>query len=473
MQHLDEHTIELYILGSDLVKGRISEIEAHLAECHGCRLLADQMKVFYEKAEKELERTENITSEPGKALVIMEAELDFVDRTFSFPVRPLEKRYLARFLYYIYKHPVKAAFGGATVMALFVAAMFFSVNNPFKDKNPSYPILNPNNGRLEIYNQKHDLLWSIPSKNLNGTKTEQLNELYKYVNIFDINEDGKNEVITALPLGDQILTTDTLRIISADKSNIRKFVFEDNINFNGKIYDTHWSVAEIHCVKYYSGSRPEIFLLADNGRSPTIFFRMDNNGKILGEYVHYGFINKLFFDTSGTEKRIFLCGQNDLGEVDSLSSPVLVALDPSKIFGRTESSCTEVFGLERSNAEIFYIRFPLTDLNYFWKTHGFISRITEVNYENRKRYSAWIVGGYNIYNPIFEYVISDDMRVLEVKYDSQTLQLRQKLLNEKKIKGTFDSRYLQDLKNRVAYWDGLKWRKEITKVKFDILTSDK
>ncbi len=47
MQHIDEHIIELYVLGSELVEERRDEIERHFAECHGCRALADQIQAFY------------------------------------------------------------------------------------------------------------------------------------------------------------------------------------------------------------------------------------------------------------------------------------------------------------------------------------------------------------------------------------------------------------------------------------------
>lgn len=52
MHHIDEHTIELYILGYELEKEQITEIETHLKECHGCRKLAGQMETFYRNAEE-------------------------------------------------------------------------------------------------------------------------------------------------------------------------------------------------------------------------------------------------------------------------------------------------------------------------------------------------------------------------------------------------------------------------------------
>jgi len=468
MKHLDEHTIELYILGSDLVKEQTGEIETHLKECHGCRSLAEQMKVFYENTENELETSKRLGSEPSKAIVKRQAELDFTNETFTFPVQPSGKRYLARFLYFVYRHPVASIFGGVTSVALLAAGLVIGVNNISTDKNPSYPILDPVGGKMVIYNQNDEPLWSIPSKTIGGATPEELNPLYKLIKIFDIDEDGKNEVITALPLGDQILNTDTLKIISADKKNVKKIAFEENIQFNDKIYDKHWAVSEIHCGRFCFKSKPEILLLASNKRSPTILFRLDDKGNNMGEYVHYGYFRSLFFDTADVQKRVFLCGQNDLGEIDSLSSPVLVGLDLKKIFGKTESSGTPGFGLEKSKAELFYISFPLTDLNYLWKTQGLTDRVSTMRFGNNKVYSAQVYGTYNNINPVFEYLMSEDMKVLEVKYSSETLQLRQKLLQEGLIKGTFDEDYLSNMKKGVRYWDGKEWKKEVVRVKNEV-----
>jgi hypothetical protein len=170
-----------------------------------------------------------------------------------------------------------------------------------------------------------------------------------------------------------------------------------------------------------------------------------------------------------SEKKIFLWGQNDIGEKDSLGFPVLIVLDLEKINGKTESSCTPGFGLDASKAEKYYIRFALTDLNYLWNTNGGVFKISANKVNNNNTYNLWVKGSYNGNNPVFEYIISDKMKVLEVKYSSETLRLRQKLIDEGKIKGTFDDAYLENLKNGVRYWDGKEWQKEPTMVKHSVV----
>jgi hypothetical protein len=160
-----------------------------------------------------------------------------------------------------------------------------------------------------------------------------------------------------------------------------------------------------------------------------------------------------------------LGGQNNLNEDNSLSFANLIAIDPEKINGKTESSCTPGFGLETSKAEQYYIKFPLTDLSYIWKSIGCLQRMSTSQFNNNPSYDLWVMGSYDGDNPAFEYIMSNKMKVVDVKYSSNTLRLRQQLIDGGKIKGTFDDAYLNNLKNGVRYWDGKSWQKEPTMVK--------
>ncbi len=466
MHHIDEHTIELYILGSDLVKKQIAEIEAHLKECHGCRALVEQMEAFYQNAEEGLGKLSVPEERKTAALMRLPRDIMPYDVPLGTPVPYRPTTFVGKLAYFTRLHPVVTGVGSFTMMAVLTLMVFLIPNKKSIDKNPSYPILDPVSGSLAIYNKDHDLLWSIPSKVLAGANTDQLLPRYKFINIFDINGDGRNEIITALPLGSQNDYTDTLRIISADKDILLKKTFEEEIQFLGKNYNKHWTIADIYCGKIGTNN-PEIFLLTENGRSPTILFRLNYEGNIIGNYAHYGIQQISVLENSVGEKIIFLCGLNDIGEKDSLSFPVLIVLDPEKINGKTESSCTPGFGLETSKAELYYIKFPLTDLNYTWKSSGFGERFSVIQFNNKNAYDFWVRGTHENKNPLFEYILSDAMKVLDVKYSSETLKLRQKLVTEGKIKGTFDNAYLENLKNGVRYWDGTSWQKEPTMVKHE------
>lgn len=468
MHHIDEHTIELYVLGSELVKDRREEIEAHLEKCCGCRSLADQMEAFYHQAEEELGAHTQPDKEMRTALVRAHTTLEPYYEPFVPPVPYRPNAFIGKFSYFVRRHPVTAGVGSFTMMAILALMIFLIPNKKSTDKNPSYPILDPVSGSLAIYNKDHDMLWSIPSIILTGANTDQLLPWYKFINIFDINEDGRNEIITALPLGNQNDYTDTLRIISAEKEILFQKTFDKEIQFLGTHYNKHWTISDIYCGKVETNEESEIFVLTNNGRSPYILVRLNKEGDVIGNYVHYGAQRMFVMENRAREKEIFLCGQNDIGEKDSLGYPVLIVLDPEKINGKTESSCTPGFGLETSKAEQYYIKFPLTDLNYIWKANGCSEKISVIQFNNNNAYDIVVGGSYNS-NPIFEYILSDDMGVLDVKYSSETLKLRQKLIADGKIKGTFSNAYLDNLKNGVRYWDGKEWRKEVTMVNHSVV----
>ena len=56
------------------------------------------------------------------------------------------------------------------------------------------------------------------------------------------------------------------------------------------------------------------------------------------------------------------------------------------------------------------------------------------------------------------------MECLDIKSNIKTDNLREELVREGKLAGRIDFAYRDELKSRIEYWDGLAWRKEVTKV---------
>ncbi len=51
MNHIDEETLELYVLESEEISTRRAEIEAHLRECAGCDALRKEIEEFYSEVQ--------------------------------------------------------------------------------------------------------------------------------------------------------------------------------------------------------------------------------------------------------------------------------------------------------------------------------------------------------------------------------------------------------------------------------------
>lgn len=473
MHHIDEHIIELYILGSDLVKEQVDEIETHLKECHGCRTLAGQMEAFYKQAEGFLQTSLNAVEgnlQQSKALVRVNKAVEQYYEPFGVLVPYRPTTFVGKLAYFTRLHPVVTGVGSFTTLAAMVGAILIGTSDLFTDKNPSYAHLSPESAIIEIYNKENQLLWGLPSKSIYRLTLQQYERMEANVVITDIDGDRKNDVLTILPLSNKSEPTVPLSIYSSEGKFIREISFNENIQFRGTKYDGRLACDNFLCDDFQGNGKKEIFAGTNNGRSPNIINRLSGDGRILGQYFHFG-NGKVQSVQMGQERKIVFLGQNDVGEPDSLSYAVMCVLDPLKIIGKTEASESRGFGMPVSNAEMFVIRFPLSDMNILWSTHGYINNLKETVTDKRKTYTLWVggifgsdgLGGGN--NPVFEYILNEKMEIIEVKYDSQTLRLRQEYMKQGKLHGTFDQAYLENLKNGVRYWNGKEWQKEPTMVK--------
>jgi hypothetical protein len=470
MNHIDEHTIEMYVLGSGLVTERRGEIESHFKECHGCRTLAEQMEEFYQKAEEGLEEI-NPELAKSKALVRSRVGLPTMQEPYGFPAQYTPTTPLAKVFYFIRRHPVTTVVTGFTAIAalgwfLNDAIRNFSSDKVITDKNPSYPHINPNNATIEIYNKENQLLWFVPTRITNQISQTDLERLTQQIIISDLDGDKNNEVITTLRVGGGPLYKHPVTIFSYTGTTIREIKFNEQVQFRGAKYEDIFGANEIICEDFESNGKKEIITVINCGRSPSILNRLTKDGSVLGQYFHFGVAQIAVKNIHG-KRRILYFGQNNVDEPDSLSFAVMCVLDPLKIIGKTEASDSRGFGLQVSNAEIFMIRFPFSDMNYVWKSLNEIERIIKTTTNGITTINVHTRGLYRGKHPIFEYIFNENMELIEVKYNSGTLQLRMESIANGKISGTIDKLYLDNLKKGVRYWDGKSWQKELTMVVHD------
>ena len=64
MTHIEEHTLELFVLNAKEVRSRRKSIEAHLKKCEGCRTLARTMAEFYANADAHFKSQSQPQSQP-------------------------------------------------------------------------------------------------------------------------------------------------------------------------------------------------------------------------------------------------------------------------------------------------------------------------------------------------------------------------------------------------------------------------
>jgi len=470
MQHIDEHILELYVLNAEEIAARRAEIEAHLGECNGCRALVDEITRFYEDLGDELREIPETEVSADKALARRNLHLNrLFDRdTPAYRYRPSSP--LAKIFYFVRRHPVPVTLGS---FALFAALGWFlkdatdSMSSLWKDKAPDHLIYDTMGNSINVLNKEDEELWKYSAENIQHIKNLEDKHNNKYAVLEDINGDGLKELITTVRKpGDKSLQA-KFRIMDADqKYFVDKYLHEPFEIEGSPHYTFDFDAGPILVYKPPANGKKEIFLGAHNvGHSPHFIGRYDNNGAEIGKYWHYGALNGLWsldLNGDGTEE-IITFGQNDQEDKSfgNLAYAILTVLDASKIVGNRKSMLAGGYKFPYSDAEIDYIRFPLTDINLKSRSTSSVVRVDTVGFGNiRVSYEIIVEEGNTLLELYF--TLTKDFKMIDVKSSTYFDKYRSRLVSDKLLKARKPDEYFSDLKNRVEYWDGKKWGRKPT-----------
>ena len=159
MNHIDEHTLELYALKANEIAGRVNEIEEHLRVCHGCRALVGEMRGYYTDLDEELKKQPATDVSAEKALVRRQIHLKPYYEQFAPPVHYRPNTPLARMFYFVRRHPIAVMTSSIAsfVMVGWLLNDFIKPGpkeNVITDKNPDRYTYNTNQNYLEINNKQ-------------------------------------------------------------------------------------------------------------------------------------------------------------------------------------------------------------------------------------------------------------------------------------------------------------------------------
>jgi hypothetical protein len=255
-----------------------------------------------------------------------------------------------------------------------------------------------------------------------------------------------------------------LRIFSADKTLLRRIKIGEAVRFVNTGYPDQFRTECMVLGDFSKSGAPEIIAVTANASSPCLLARFDKNGNLLGEYWHFGNLVSIYaVDLYGDGKpEIVCCGTNDAAGDLVNRYGVVAVLDPSKIEGRVESVGSAGFGFPPSQAELYYIRFPRTDIENIDRIRAVVSPMWPVRYENGDAFNFWYT--MPSYEIALQYILSKQMRILGIVPTTGYEELHGKWVKEDKLKGKIDSEYLDNLRTGVRYWDGKEWRKEPVRV---------
>jgi len=459
MEHPDEHTLELYVLGAREAESSRKKIESHLRTCAGCRDLVDRASAFYAALSAEAERADEPRPPSSTSLPARKR----VGAIFRSPLSdgllwPVPRGGTLR--RFVRAHPVLSGGGGLALMCGLGLAAATLIRPPARTTNVTQVIENRYESRLEAYDPAGVRLWTIPVPHL-ATYMAEEDALHKsFVEFADLDGDGLNEIIANLPMtAEEVVARNAIHVYGVDRKERFALHVGEAVKYRERIYPDEFCV-NTFCVGRFSPSGAEEIVVAANDlHSPSIVYRYDAGGRKLGSYRHFGQIKMMTPNlvTADGQPRIVLTGVTDRDE--SKSAAVIVGLDPSRITGDAESSFSGGFNLPVSTAEVFYVRVPQSAVA---KELG---EPVSLSGARMARLQGGVIGfSVNVTSTAtsgrlyLEYIFRPDFTVLEVKSANPTRAVFDTLKERGVVAGKFYDDYLKNVAGDLRYWDGAVWQ---------------
>jgi hypothetical protein len=451
VRHLDEHTIELFVLDALEVKSQTDEIRAHLRACAGCRSIEERLRAVYDAAKLAHEELARQDSDVLPAKVRRTTAIEPLWQSSRHPVTSFNQNLWFRIKTYAIDHPLGALAGGVFAFGGFVGFLVLAFNLSFPTPSPSFAHLNLEQNLIEVYGKDRTKLWSIPASSLESWQAENDAHATSRIEVTDLKGNGRGVLITTAPLAGTAAKPAKVRVFESSQKQIIDQEIGGPVTFRGRRYEDHMDAWPIVVMPASEGKGAEIIVVASSGRSPTVIARLNANGEVVGEYWHFGTLNGLYaIDLDGVgRKMIIASGTNDSGDLLSDPGPsqaVLVVLDPSKVTGRQESHFTQGFGFTPSVAERAYVRFPRTDMDEALRVSSGVAFVRSVP-DSLLLVKVESAGPQRL--PVFDYYLTKGLKVAFVRPTDMDATLHQRLKAEGKIQSTLDEAYLNNLKEKV------------------------
>ena len=466
MQHLDEHTLAFYAMGVEYPSSERDAIEAHLAECCGCRAQVEELRGIDQHVAQTTDSAEQSEDLPSNAVVTLPRA---IKRHPNAPPVWLESRSLARgarFKALVRRHPLAAGSAGLVLAFL----VFFSIRTVSDWVRPTgqplFVRLNRLGTALEVCG-KNEVLFDIPVSLTDASESERQRQENTCTRITDLDGDRNMEVVTGAPYQEgEKLVWNALRTFNNDGQLRAVRHLGTPVRYRGVDYTGSYGILSVVITSPAGSAGKEILVGINNDRSPWCLMRLDKEGRTLGEFWHFGWLWGIAIVNleGAAQEFVVLSGANNVEYRSNLNYPVLTVLDPAGIKGSTESECTRGFGFPASDAQLYYIRSG--NVNPALISGVKVENPSFGNYVKvRADSSLYVSEVFDVPNNFPEIIYTFDKH-LDLKdvwmSDGPRITLREKFLAKKTPAG-FDE-FMNDLKSKVQYWDGSQWKNERTMV---------
>ncbi len=455
MTHIDEKTLELYVLDSEAVEDRREEIAGHIAGCAACSSLYDEIREYYsEVTDVQNERAKAASQALTVQAVALEAEQVYGaglpgERKLTMP---------ARFFLFVVRRPVVASAG---FVACFGAALLGFMNmfgpspnaDQITDKNPARA--RAKEEFLVVFNAQGQELWR---KHVGqGFDVDYLEaralDFHKFLVVTDVDGDRENEVVVAFG---GIQTWDSSKSVicyNADKSTKWSYKLSRKMTFGNETIEDAFFPRYLLVDDFDSNGSTEVIALATNNPLyPNVIIKLDGKtGTLLSEYWNSGVLGPpraVDIDNDGV-KEILITGANN-----GFHYAPLIVLDSRHISGHSPAppSHTPV-GISKG-VEKYYILLPKSDLSAFSSTGNTEGYEMSVESEFIRLSTNETLGKEK---PSLVYYFDHNLKCNRVEDSNEFTVLHNKYRSEGKLSKSLNDAYWKELLRDVQYWDGEKF----------------
>jgi hypothetical protein len=446
----------LFALNSVELGARHCVVERHLEECHGCRILVEEMAEFYKNAERTFDSLDAAPGNATEAIMTVSGDMVRHRRSDAAP-RPL--RNVDHFRGFIRRHRVLASTELIMVLGAVALAVQFAVTTFSPHPHPSHLSYDEKASLLEVFGTDERPLFSLPVDNAMEIVAREKRIHVPMSLIDDVRGTGDNLLVTGVPLVDDPgHRPNVLRIYDGAKNMLLEKELGSPVTFRGERYTAYFGISSMISEPVHEGKGKDLFVGAVDARSPFCLYRLDHAGNILGEFWHFGHLGGCYRASPGRDgqTQLVLCGMNDVADVNNGSFPVILVLDPRKLSGRTESSASKGFGYPPNECELYYVKVERPGIDKRSGVKGFIA---SMRVEQDSSMTFVYNNGIDPYLPIFYLNFNRNMELRNIWTEDLT-----RLVVFKNDNAAVEAA-LAELKSGIRYWDGTRWTVSRTHVR--------
>jgi len=450
MAHVDQHTLELFVLDAPEVGAQRHMIESHLAECPGCKALKAEIEEYHEEVQslRQQRTMDNPEAVTARHVIARIPRFHGDRQQLSRP---------ARVVVFMVRHPVATLGAIAVLFALLVLTLLPRAG--ISDRNPAYA--RAQNEFVVVYNSQGAELWRKhigPGYDLQGLKARPLGMFPdRYLATLDVDADGMNEVV-AIPgvLGPAAPEYRTVFCYGPDGAERWRFAQHGKMTFGQESFADDFIAQAFMAAPLGRSRKTSIAALSSVlCYYPACLALLSGvNGSVEGCYWHPGVVMTLDrhdVDGDGTEE-ILLGGQNN-----GFSLASLAVLDPDVLEGHAPAPASHTPANVPPGREKFYILFPRSDLGAFAVNRS--ARVVGLSYLSPGHLMATVAEDFESRTVPLLFHFDSSMVCTRVEAEDTFVVAHRQLKKEGKLKAELNVDYFEALRREVQYWDGSRFVK--------------